>query len=228
MAEDRPTDLTPDEAGVLSCALDAVGRTRRGLSGTLEAGRLERIRTAQERTRIALDSAILATAGIPAGSDPWREARRAAHNLRCEIFGLLQAAAGVLDPKVLEPAEAASSLIDAAIDRAQDAEDGEREEIFEAAERIRVQEGLEAVWSLDAPDGSDGFDSACPWPQARSILYEGESTGIFAPGGNPTWLDLYRACDAAIAASGDTHHVFVESLDPDSRDPSILRLSTGS
>jgi len=228
MAESRTTDLSPGEARILSSALDAVERARLGLSGIVESGRLERMRTAAAKARGGLDDAILATAGMPAGADPWKMARLGAHNLRCELFGLLQVAAPVLDPELLKPVEAASSLIDAAIDRAQDAEDGEREEFSESVERVRAQEGFEAIWCLDASDGFDGFGSLSPWPKARSILYEGETAGIFAPDGRPTWLDLYRACDAAIVASGDSHHVFVESLKPDPDDPSILRLGTGS
>jgi hypothetical protein len=44
---------------------------------------------------------------------------------------------------------------------------------------------------------------------------------------NPTWTDLWIAADDLIWASGDEHHVFVESFYP-SDDGKKLYLGTGS
>lgn len=43
-----------------------------------------------------------------------------------------------------------------------------------------------------------------------------------------TWAALWVAANAAIRDSGDDHHVYIESFEPDAEDPRTLVLSTGS
>lgn len=89
---------------------------------------------------------------------------------------------------------------------------------------------LRAIWSIYELDPAKGFDSVDPYTGAEYIVYDnhwGDSEVVRKIEG-PTWGDLYRAADAAITASGDEHHVFIESFTPINGRPGHLRLTTGS
>jgi hypothetical protein len=43
-----------------------------------------------------------------------------------------------------------------------------------------------------------------------------------------TWLELWKIADELITKSGDSHHMFIESLYESEAEPQVLNLSTGS
>lgn len=90
---------------------------------------------------------------------------------------------------------------------------------------------LRAIWSIYELDPAKGFNSVDPYSKdAEYIVYDnhwGDSEVVKKIEG-PTWGDLYRAADAAIRESGDTHHCFIESFTPIKDKPGHLRLNTGS
>jgi hypothetical protein len=89
---------------------------------------------------------------------------------------------------------------------------------------IGEKHGFVSRWSM--LDGIS-FDAPHPFAGAKVVLYDehwgGEGVGADIDG--PTWLDLWRAADKAISASGDQHHVFIERF---TQDGTALRLTTGS
>ena len=90
---------------------------------------------------------------------------------------------------------------------------------------------LQAIWSVYELDPAKGFDSVDPYTgTGQYIVYDNHWGGsdVVVKIGGPTWGDLYRAADEAIRASGDSHHVFIESFTPIRDKPGHLRLSTGS
>lgn len=105
--------------------------------------------------------------------------------------------------------------------------------------RIADEHGLVSCWSVD---GADDLDALHPYPGASVLVHETLS-GI-APGGmrvwggdggrfavpiqGPRWLDLWIAADAAIQASGDLHHRFIETFTWRPVQPIELRLFCGS
>ena len=89
-------------------------------------------------------------------------------------------------------------------------------------ENFADQHDLNAVWSMDpkAPGSLHNLPS-------RNIEYRvhwGEKTISTTIEGD-TWGDVYIACDKAIKLSGDTHHIFIESLE---KDGDVMVLWTGS
>jgi hypothetical protein len=92
---------------------------------------------------------------------------------------------------------------------------------------MRAALGVSAFWSmyevedLEQPHAFEG---------ATTLIYRehwGEKEIKIDLKGN-TWAALYVAADAAIKASGDEHHVFIENFTPVSNQPGVLVLETGS
>ena len=84
-----------------------------------------------------------------------------------------------------------------------------------------------SVWSIYEVDD---FDEKHPYKGAKELQY-GVHWGknlVKVPINGPTWLDLWRAADQAIAQSGDTHHVFVEDFSKRLEEPGVLTLTVGS
>lgn len=96
-------------------------------------------------------------------------------------------------------------------------------------ENFRQTNGLRAIWSIYELD-EHGFLNPHPFEGADRVVYQdhwGEKPVSCSIDGL-TWSALYRAADACISGSGDTHHCFIESFVPDKDDPRTLILSTGS
>jgi hypothetical protein len=92
---------------------------------------------------------------------------------------------------------------------------------------IQKAEGLRSIWSIFSVDE---LGEQHPFLDAEKVIYRdhwGDKTvSETIPGG--TWIDLYIAADRCIRASGDDHHIFIESFRPSKDDPKTLILSTGS
>lgn len=88
--------------------------------------------------------------------------------------------------------------------------------------------GLQSTWSIYEVDNM----TLChPYKDAEYVVYDqhwGEGGEVVRRIEGRDWNALYRAADSAIQASGDTHHIFIESFDPIADKPGHLRLSTGS
>lgn len=93
---------------------------------------------------------------------------------------------------------------------------------------VREQYGLRTNWSIYEVED---LDLRHPYQDAAYVVYTdhwGVTGEIIQAINGPTWVDLYRAADAAIRRSGDGHHCFIEDFQPLKDDPTHLRLSTGS
>jgi hypothetical protein len=84
--------------------------------------------------------------------------------------------------------------------------------------------GFGSIWSIYEVSTDSGFFELHPW-QGASVLVYGRITVKIK---GPTWGDLYRAADEAIAESGDDHHCFIEAFGKYATDNSMLELTTGS
>ena len=69
-----------------------------------------------------------------------------------------------------------------------------------------------------------------PFVGATKVLYKDHwgDEAVYEEINGPRWVDLYAAADAAIARSGDGHHIFIERFVADKQQPEVLRLTTGS
>ena len=87
--------------------------------------------------------------------------------------------------------------------------------------------GLKSIWSIYTVDNM----TLChPYKEAEYVIYDnhwGDAEVVRKIEGKD-WNALYRAADAAIQASGDDHHVFIEAFEPVADKPHHLRLTTGS
>jgi hypothetical protein len=89
--------------------------------------------------------------------------------------------------------------------------------------RFKAENKLKAVWSMYEIE-EHGFLKDHPYTSDAFVCYQGQRV----PVSGSTWGDIYRAADAAIQASGDTHHCFIESFTAVGDRPGHLRLGTGS
>lgn len=87
--------------------------------------------------------------------------------------------------------------------------------------------GLKSIWSVYEVANM----TLChPYKDAEYVIYDnhwGDSEVVRKIEGRD-WNALYRAADAAIQASGDDHHIFIEHFEPVADKPHHLRLTTGS
>lgn len=92
---------------------------------------------------------------------------------------------------------------------------------------VQQQLGLRSIWSIYTVDNM----TLChPYKEAEYVIYDnhwGDAEVVRKIEGRD-WNALYRAADAAIQASGDDHHVFIEHFEPVADKPHHLRLTTGS
>lgn len=88
--------------------------------------------------------------------------------------------------------------------------------------------GLKSIWSLYEVENM----TLChPYKDAEYVVYDqhwGEGGEVVRKIEGKDWNSLYRAADAAIQASGDDHHVFIEAFRPIEGRPGHLSLYTGS
>jgi hypothetical protein len=87
--------------------------------------------------------------------------------------------------------------------------------------------GLRSTWSLYQVS----LMTTChPYTDAEYVVYDehwGDKEVVVEIDGKD-WNALYRAADAAIQQSGDSHHCFIESFSTVEDKPGHLRLHTGS
>lgn len=97
-------------------------------------------------------------------------------------------------------------------------------------EQTRAANGFHSIWSMYDEVGVGEFNFRHPFANAHTLIYSdhwGEKPVEIEISG-PFWIDLYRAADLAIAASGDNHHWFIEGFSPVKDRPGVLKLCTGS
>jgi hypothetical protein len=88
--------------------------------------------------------------------------------------------------------------------------------------------GLRSHWSIYSVSNM----TLChPYKDAEYVVYDehwGDGGEVVRKIEGRDWNALYRAADAAMQASGDGHHTFIESFSPIEDKPGHLRLNTGS
>ena len=87
--------------------------------------------------------------------------------------------------------------------------------------------GLRSTWSIYRVNN---MTTCHPYKDATHVVYDehwGDKEVVVQIDGRD-WNALYRAADAAIRESGDSHHCFIESFSITEDRPGYLRLHTGS
>ena len=92
---------------------------------------------------------------------------------------------------------------------------------------VKAAQGYRAIWSIfEVEDLNDPH----PFKGALQVAYKDHwgDRAVFEEITGDRWVDLYAAADAAIRASGDDHHIFIELFQPNKECPEQLMLQTGS
>ena len=146
------------------------------------------------------------------------------HNAKCELHGILQSLEGVVHPKLQERFDKALGKINAALKNAYAQDDEAAKKKSAHYDEISAKYEFTSVWSV-----FEVSDLNAPLVTATHLVYKdhwGKEPVVVPINGN-TWVDLWRAADAAIEQSGDNHHIFIEGFHPGVK-PGFLVLSTGS
>lgn len=146
------------------------------------------------------------------------------HNTLCELRSI----AGDMERSLIkvERIESVIHSFEAALKDAYQQDNDAFDRKHDLFRDVQTEMKLRSIWSIYE---IEDFYSDHPWPDATHVVYDqhwGEKD-ITVPILGPRWVDLWVSADAAIRASGDGHHVFIESFTP-IRESSSLRLSTGS
>jgi hypothetical protein len=94
-------------------------------------------------------------------------------------------------------------------------------------QEVGDQNDFKSIWSdYDVVD----LMAKHPYDAPTHVLYDSHwgKDEIRVPILGNTWLALWNAADTAIQLSGDNHHIFVESFEPNEDNTSELILHTGS
>jgi len=147
------------------------------------------------------------------------------HNGLCEVRNVFRSMEGVVSQNLLGRAEDAWKLIEKALANAYAADEKIAAKRDSHYNEISDKNDFKTIWSVhEVSDLNAPFAGA-----ATKLAYRdhwGASEVVVPINGN-TWVDLWRAAEAAIKQSGDTHHVFIEAFIP-SNVTGVLVLSTGS
>jgi len=147
------------------------------------------------------------------------------HNAKCELHGILQSMEGVVHPTLQERFEKALALINKGLENAYKLDEEAYETKSAHYDAISADHGFKSIWSVH-----EVTDLNAPFAGAATHLAYTQHWGVkpvLVPINGNTWVDLWRAAEAAIKQSGDTHHVFIEAFIP-SNVTGVLVLSTGS
>lgn len=89
---------------------------------------------------------------------------------------------------------------------------------------VQTEGGFRAIWSIFTVDN---LYEDHPYRNANCIVYRNHwgAGPVRVKFEGTRWADLFAAADAAIRASGDDHHIFIEQFQVDGTD---LVLQTGS
>ena len=150
---------------------------------------------------------------------------RTIHNALWDLKMIQCDLAGAIHPDRLEKLAQVEEEIRAALADAYKQED----QAYDRRQKhyILAAEAIEArsVWSLSEVED---LWAAHPYLGARFVCYTSHwgKNHPQVPIEGLRWLDLWRAADQCIRASGDDHHIFIETFED--RGDGVLFLHTGS
>lgn len=121
-----------------------------------------------------------------------------------------------------EVVEKQVEIVRAALKGAYDQERADFERKNAHYKEVARKHKFASVWSLYEVAN---LQDAAPFNGVDMLRYAGVEVPVPH---NPTWLDLWFAADAAMSASGDEHHIFIEQFVPVKDSPRVLELWTGS
>ncbi len=150
------------------------------------------------------------------------------HNSLCDLDSVCRQLEGVLNPELYGKLVRAAGNIRSGLKGAyeQDRQDGDFK--FNHYRDVQKQLGLEnSVWSIyEVKNLADRH----PFEGVDRVIYRDHwgKKPVSCSVNGLTWAALWIAANACVRDSGDEHHVFIESFQPDAEDPRTLVMTTGS
>ena len=149
------------------------------------------------------------------------------HNTLCELRSVQQRLTGVISNELADQLHRVVQGFEAGLKNAYAQDSAAFDRKNDQYRHWQQHYGLKSIWSIYTVDNM----TLChPYKEAEYVIYDnhwGDAEVVRKIEGRD-WNALYRAADAAIQASGDDHHVFIEHFEPVADKPHHLRLTTGS
>jgi hypothetical protein len=158
-----------------------------------------------------------------------KEQYNAVNNGRIDLLHAIEKLKGVVHPDLLDHLEQAQKQMREGLEpvfRQMQAEDEKWEEHVEFVEKL-YGPFPNSIWSVREVED---LQADTPYTEARTLVYANHwgDRAVGVPITGNKWVDVWHAAEQAIVQSGDQHHVFIEAVNPDPNNPSVLRLETGS
>jgi hypothetical protein len=149
-------------------------------------------------------------------------------SVQVEIAQLSRQLDGVVHPSILKKLESIRKRCLQEIAPILKAEEKASNSNYEKLSKIQNKYNLMAVWSMSIP--ATDLDNLTP--PISKITYDSwgpQQVHTFDTPTQMSWLELWKLADKMMVASGDTHHVFIENLYHNEKDPEgHFQLSCGS
>jgi hypothetical protein len=150
------------------------------------------------------------------------------HNALWELDNVTRQLEDVLKPELYIKLAKAASTIRKGLDGAYQQDSASFDQKYQHYETVKSELGLLSTWSMYQVED---LDQPHPFENAAYVVHDqhwGGGGEVVKAISGPTWASLYVAADAAIQASGDIHHGFIEDFLPMTDKPGHIRMITGS
>jgi hypothetical protein len=148
------------------------------------------------------------------------------HNALCSLRSVHEQLSSVLNKQLSDPLIDAINEIDQSLVTAYAAEDMFVDNQMNYFEQVAAEQEFGSVWSLwEVRSMTDAHPYVGATEISYTVLHQSSQCEVRTAIRGNTWLDLWRAADRAIQASGDEHLIFIEDFEQEGQ---VLRLSTGS
>lgn len=151
------------------------------------------------------------------------------HNAVCDLDGLVRRLEDVLKPELYQCLVEARNNIRSGLTSAYKQDDDAFSRKSRHYDSVKKELGVKhSEWSIYEVDN---MNDRHPYPEDCVVVYQdfwGEKKKVHCAVYGQTWRDLWRAADACIRLSGDSHHVYIEAFEVDGKNPGTLVLRCGS
>lgn len=153
---------------------------------------------------------------------------RSVHNGLCDLRAACERLEDVLAPHLYNLLLQARDQIRDGLQGAYDQD--ERDFVAKQKHYDQVKKELGITDSAWSDFSVENMSDRHPFEGADRVVYRSHwgPKPVSSSINGLSWSALWRAADACIRDSGDSHHIFIEAITPDPEDPRTLLLSTGS
>jgi len=140
-------------------------------------------------------------------------------SVRCEISQINRQLEGIIHPNISKQLLKIYEMCDTILTPIDEEEEKFRNSNYDVLDQIKKENNIKlSVWSMDIP----ATDMHKKTPPITKITYESWGATQVHEFDKPTkltWMEFWKLADKMIETSGDTHHVFIENLHHNPKDP---------